>query len=74
MYPMIIFNSYNKLQRIITFERHRYYDVFSVIPLDTKYEKTLIRLQEAIENGMTDGDCESKYKCLGPTADDYFKT
>ncbi|XP_026814007.1 uncharacterized protein LOC113554386 [Rhopalosiphum maidis] len=44
-----------------------------VIPLDSKYEKTLTRLQEAIENGMADGDCESKYKCFGPTNSDTFK-
>ncbi|XP_025204329.1 uncharacterized protein LOC112601110 [Melanaphis sacchari] len=42
------------------------------IPLDAKYEKTLTRLQEAIENGMANEDCESKYKCFGPTAADTF--
>ncbi|XP_022172860.1 uncharacterized protein LOC111035523 [Myzus persicae] len=43
-----------------------------VIPLDPKYEKTLIRLQEAIENGMAVGDCESKYKCFDSTVADNF--
>lgn len=37
--------------------------IFSVISVDTKYEKMLIRLQEAIEDGRADGDCQAKYKC-----------
>lgn len=39
---------------------------FSVIPLDGKYENMLTRLQEAIEDGRADGDCQAKYKCSEP--------
>ncbi|XP_025424606.1 uncharacterized protein LOC112693651 isoform X2 [Sipha flava] len=38
-----------------------------VIPLDSKYEKMLIELQEAIEDGRANGDCQAKYKCSEPT-------
>jgi len=36
---------------------------FSLIPIDAKYEQMLIKLQEAIEDGRADGDCQAKYKC-----------
>lgn len=49
------------------------FDIFSVIPLDAKYEKMLIELQEAIEDGRANGDCQAKYKCSEPTnAEDGF--
>ncbi|XP_060868150.1 uncharacterized protein LOC132943260 isoform X2 [Metopolophium dirhodum] len=35
----------------------------AVVPLDAKYEQMLIKLQEAIEDGRADGDCQAKYKC-----------
>ncbi|VVC32830.1 Hypothetical protein CINCED_3A003253 [Cinara cedri] len=42
-----------------------------VIPVDEKYEKTLIRLQEAIEDGRANGDCQAKYKCSESTEDNF---
>lgn len=40
---------------------------FSVIPLDQKYETILERLQEAIEDGRANGDCQAKYQCSDQT-------
>ncbi|XP_025204328.1 uncharacterized protein LOC112601109 [Melanaphis sacchari] len=38
----------------------------AVVPVDAKYERMLIELQEAIEDGRADGDCQAKYKCSEP--------
>jgi len=48
------------------------FGIFSVVSVDPKYENMLIRLQEAIEDGRADGDCQSKYKCFGSTTTDHF--
>lgn len=41
--------------------------------MDVKYEKMLTRMQEAIDYGRMDGDCQSKYKCFGsPTEGDHL--
>ncbi|CAI6351470.1 unnamed protein product [Macrosiphum euphorbiae] len=40
----------------------------AVVPLDAKYEQMLIKLQEAIEDGRADGDCQAKYKCSESTS------
>lgn len=39
-----------------------------VVPIDVKYEQMLIKLQEAIEDGRADGDCQAKYKCSDSTS------
>jgi len=41
---------------------------FSVVPIDVKYEQMLIKLQEAIEDGRADGDCQAKDKCSESTS------
>ncbi|CAH1711568.1 uncharacterized protein LOC114129799 isoform X1 [Aphis gossypii] len=41
-----------------------------VVPVDAKYERMLIKLQEAIEDGRADGDCQAKYKCSEPTSNE----
>lgn len=43
-----------------------------MVSLDPKYEEMLVRLQEAIEDGRADGDCQSKYKCFDSTTVDNF--
>lgn len=39
--------------------------IYSFLPLNIKYDKILIVLQEAIDYGRADGNCRSKYKCFG---------
>lgn len=46
--------------------------VFSVVPFDVKYEKMLNRLEEAIEDGRTNGDCQAKYKCFTKVSADHI--
>ncbi|KAE9545232.1 hypothetical protein AGLY_000775 [Aphis glycines] len=41
-----------------------------VVPVDAKYERMLIKLQEAIEDGRADGDCQAKYKCSESTSNE----
>ncbi|XP_050549158.1 uncharacterized protein LOC126910551 isoform X2 [Daktulosphaira vitifoliae] len=40
-----------------------------VIPLDNKYEKMMNRLQEAIEDGRANANCQAIYKCSEPPND-----
>ncbi|XP_050424477.1 uncharacterized protein LOC126835737 isoform X2 [Adelges cooleyi] len=40
-----------------------------IVPMDSKYEKMLNRLQEAIEDGRANADCQAIYKCSEPLND-----
>uniref|UniRef100_A0A2S2PQC0 Uncharacterized protein n=1 Tax=Schizaphis graminum TaxID=13262 RepID=A0A2S2PQC0_SCHGA len=42
----------------------------AVVPVDAKYERMLIKLQEAIEDGRADGDCQAKYRCSESTSNE----